>query len=489
MAIDQHQHQHHHDYDKNEKVNKRQRQQQLQMSPGSPSFDTTPRGITAANHRRFMRGVVLGFALGLAASSMFAMIRESDAHLKHLSAINDMAAGAMPFLHSACDYSKPVQVHVVVGDNATNEKEDPPKDERKKEDDEDDHLAGLTVVNPNVKDFDPDQSVVLVTKIHGPKNLPILEQALCLLTQAYNNRVNYDIIVFSSDPVPESVATVTLRQVVAPANIFFITDNPGLHQMVNALSPERRAHLLQRCNVTDTSQLTWYTNCVEMAATQTMVERIAYTWQAEFRAKHLWVHPAMMKYKYMMWFDVDLFCSKVWPHDPISLMARYDVILLFDHFPQGMAKGSEVNDRIRDAFDGTVYCEINMYNGTLVPKEGKCLGKQGRLKQVHGFFHVTDLDFYRSPPVLKWHDVLIGDSKFSRQFDDQIGVTMPAAILAGNRSWDMRYHGIKLDVIHNYLFDGRHERRAGGFITWFNENGEKEFPEAYAKCKNINAGG
>ena len=31
---------------------------------------------------------------------------------------------------------------------------------------------------------------------------------------------------------------------------------------------------------------------------------------------------------------------------------------------------------------------------------------------------------------MKWNRALIGDDKFSRLFDDQIGVTIPAAVLA-----------------------------------------------------------
>ena len=508
-----------------------------QSSSSSPKFNSSTAAkasIKAASQKRFIRGILLGFLVGIATSSMFSMVQESDSHLKHLDVLQDMAAGSMPFLHhsiqqqqqqSECNDTITTPITTITSQSSTQTvniepiSNQPTVEDRQKgkdessstiqklqptetrtlqnqtkdnrhEGDDDDHLDGIPIANPNVKEFDPTQRVVIVTKIHGPENLNILEQMICLLTQAYNNRVQYDIIIFSSDPINSEThpQAITIQKVAEPAKLTFITDNPGLHTMVDSLSPERRQHLLQRCNVTETSELTWFTKCLEQAGKDTLKERIAYNWQAEFRSKHLWVHPSMMKYKYMLWFDVDAFCSKIWEQDPIAVMAKYNLALLFDHFPQGVPKGNAMVQRIYDTF-GKVYCEFVMTNGTLVAKPGKCLGKQGRLRQVHGFFHITDLDFYRSPPVLKWHETLIGDSKFYRQFDDQIGVTVPAAVLASNRSWDMRYHGVKLDIIHNYYFDGLHSRQAGGFIKWWKTNGQTSFPTAYEKCTNINAAG
>lgn len=59
------------------------------------------------------------------------------------------------------------------------------------------------------------------------------------------------------------------------------------------------------------------------------------------------------------------------------------------------------------------------------------------IMQVHGFFHVTNLDFYQSPPVQKWLKVLIGDVSFSRRNDDPIAVTVPAAVWTPTQAWDM----------------------------------------------------
>jgi hypothetical protein len=124
-----------------------------------------------------------------------------------------------------------------------------------------------------------------------------------------------------------------------------------------------------------------------------------------------------------------------------------------------------------------------MVNGTLVARDGKCYGKRkSKISQVHGFFHVSNLDFYRSEPVMTWNRELIGDSKFSRLFDDQIGVTIPAAVLAGNRSWDMKSLGIYPRVMHNYVIDGLMRDWRGYFVPWWQTNANTSFPEASEKC-------
>ena len=78
--------------------------------------------------------------------------------------------------------------------------------------------------------------------------------------------------------------------------------------------------------------------------------------------------------------------------------------------------------------------------------------------------HITDLDFYRSPKVMNWFTTLIGDMKFSRRYDDQIGVTVPAAVWAGNRTSDITIalNNYSLDIFHNGKLDGKDSKRVGG---------------------------
>jgi hypothetical protein len=83
---------------------------------------------------------------------------------------------------------------------------------------------------------------------------------------------------------------------------------------------------------------------------------------------------------------------------------------------------------------------------------------------------------------MKWNKALIGDSHFSRLFDDQIGITMPAAVLAGNRSWDMKTMGVYPRVFHNYVVDGLMSDWRGFFVPWWEKNANTTFPEASYAC-------
>jgi hypothetical protein len=46
-------------------------------------------------------------------------------------------------------------------------------------------------------------------------------------------------------------------------------------------------------------------------------------------------------------------------------------------------------------------------------------------------------------------NILIGDGHFQRDYDDQIGITVPAAMLASNQSWLMSDHDISLEIFHS----------------------------------------
>ena len=149
----------------------------------------------------------------------------------------------------------------------------------------------------------------------------------------------------------------------------------------------------------------------------------------------------------------------------------------------GRSKAPEFHERYITAFNTTL-CGIKLINGRLKAELGGNCPKAA-IPQIHGFFHITNLDFYRSEPVLHWSRTLIGNTTFSRMFDDQIGVTAPAAVLAANRSWEMRQNGIKLDVYHNGLLDGQ-QWLLGSYKKWFKINGTKIFPEAAGKCPITN---
>lgn len=408
-----------------------------------------------------MRNLEVGFVLGLIAFGLGSLIQYNHQQMRAVSAkYYDRTANAM----GKVPHPQPANQGAY----------DHPNDANK-----------VATENKKVEDFDPNAPVVIVTKIQGESTVGALNQSLCLLTQAYNYRVKYDVVVFSATEISERLMNA-LRAAVAPANLVFVVDNPGIQVMVDELSDERKQHLLDRCNVTESSQLQWTTRCQEITSSSSTFMNIAYNWQAEFRALHIWKHPALAKYRYMIWIDSDGFCTKVWKQDPIATMRRNDLVILFDAFPAGRANGLEWIPKINEAF-GKNICEISMRNGTLVAIEGYCTHAKF-LRQIYGFFHVTDLDFYRSDPVYNWQKIMIGDSKFSRFYDDQIAVTMPAAVLAGNRSWYMSYFGLNLSISHNFRMDGNKDEKIGHFIPFWQRYGKARFPEAYGKCAIISSG-
>ena len=333
-----------------------------------------------------------------------------------------------------------------------------------------------------IVEFERQDGVVIVTKIHGPTHTKLLEQMLCLLTKAYNERMRYDVIIFTTLSFPNDTMAY-VQGLGAPANVTFVQDNPGLQTLIDQLDPIRKQTFLERCNITTPEQrdrLHWYSTCLEDGSPQ----RLAYTWQAEFRALHIWNHPALIPYRYMVWMDTDGFCTEVWRRDPVAFFLQHQLVILFDHFPMGSSRGHDFAQRYQTAFNTSV-CGIGMDEGRLTARLGRDCTLP-RVKQIHGFFHITDLAFYRSPPVQHWVKTLIGDAFLSRKYDDQIAVTVPAAVLAPNRSWEMEYHGMKLNVFHNFKMDGK--TGVGGFLKYWKQYGEQNFTTAWNVCP-VTAGG
>mmetsp|Transcript_46498 Transcript_46498/g.51990 ORF Transcript_46498/g.51990 Transcript_46498/m.51990 type:complete len:242 (-) Transcript_46498:275-1000(-) len=218
-----------------------------------------------------------------------------------------------------------------------------------------------------------------------------------------------------------------------------------------------------KCNVTSPTSLTWFSKCDDGV-------RLAYNWQAEFRSIHLWHHPSLAQYKYMMWLDTDGFCTKEWANDPMEYFIKNDGVIMFDHFPQANSK-HWIQSRIYDAFNSTI-CRLKLSKetGNLVPElgDGKHCRERG-IPNIHGFFHITNLDFYRSQPVKYGLETLLGDCFLCRSPDDQLSVTIPAAIFEPERSWEMRSKGFKLDVYHNFALDGLDYVKPARFVRYWKE--------------------
>ena len=101
---------------------------------------------------------------------------------------------------------------------------------------------------------------------------------------------------------------------------------------------------------------------------------------------------------------------------------------------------------------------------------------------VHGFHHVTDLAFYRSKQNLEFFKTLIGTHQFSREWDDQIAVTIPAAVLAPQKAW--KYNAT---LIHNGRWEGlKNSQRTKHYSyqrMWFEGGIMNSWPAAKALCR------
>jgi len=317
--------------------------------------------------------------------------------------------------------------------------------------------------------------VVIVTKIHGGHQWSLLEQGMCLLHHAYNHRVLYDIVVFSTEPVPpEDVES--LRAVVAPAKFSVVVDTPGLQEEYAALPPAKQRAFLERCNFANIANLTWGSDC--------QASRLAYNWQAEFRGLRLWHHPALADYKTMLWLDADAWATKPWEKDPVDYFVRNNGVIMFEHFPHGTTK-YKIQTRLMAGFNTTV-CKVKLSDaGHLVTRLDSVNWCHRRsVPSIHGFMHITDLDFYRSAPVRSGLEAIYGDCFLCRSPDDQLAVTAPAAILAPERSWEMRAKGFRLDVFHNCMIDGHEQAKPAGFKKYWKRKGLRALPAA-SVCRII----
>mmetsp|Transcript_43205 Transcript_43205/g.50579 ORF Transcript_43205/g.50579 Transcript_43205/m.50579 type:complete len:452 (-) Transcript_43205:456-1811(-) len=328
---------------------------------------------------------------------------------------------------------------------------------------------------PNFKRYD---KVVIVTKIHGPHQWDLVEQSMCLLHFAYNHKVLYDIVIFTADMNIPKEKIESLEKSIAPAKISIVMDNIGFQEEIAALSPAKREIFLERCKVTNPVNLTWWSNCPT---------RVAYNWQAEFRSVRIWEHPALEEYKYMLWLDSDGFPSRPWEKDPVAYFIENKGVIMFDNFPQGQAKEGHILKQIFKSFNDTTACNVKLnktkghLQRTLFHDEKKICN----VPLIHGFMHITDLDFYRQPKVINGLKKLLGNCFLCRSPDDQLAVTIPAVIYAPEKSLDMRLHGFDLKVYHNMHFDGKGNEKSKppGFARRWAEFASKDFPSTPNGCK------
>eukprot|EP00543_Licmophora_paradoxa_P008063 CAMPEP_0202449056 /NCGR_PEP_ID=MMETSP1360-20130828/7827_1 /ASSEMBLY_ACC=CAM_ASM_000848 /TAXON_ID=515479 /ORGANISM="Licmophora paradoxa, Strain CCMP2313" /LENGTH=370 /DNA_ID=CAMNT_0049066869 /DNA_START=509 /DNA_END=1622 /DNA_ORIENTATION=+ len=352
-----------------------------------------------------------------------------------------------------------------------------------------------TTLNISIPKFNRYEGVILVTKIHDSSNLIELEQCVCLLQAAYNHQPLYDYLIFHTENITQE-QQLRVNSIVHPANVTWAQDTQPLQDVLAGLPPATLDTLFRRCNqpgasgINTTQELTWRHRCTDGRFNMPL----AYNWMAEFRSKWIWRRPELADYKYMLWFDTDSFATMAWREDPIEYMVQNKMALLMgDYGLHSTPVASGVKYRIRNAYNTTI-CKVSINDTrftTILDSNitSPCL-EFGNVEHVHGFFHITDLDFYRLPVNRLWADEVIGhDGIYQRIWDDQLAVVVPPAVLAPHRMATLDQIGVCPLLLHNLQVMDHHEARAfttgyRGFKAYWRIHGEEYFPEGYGKCKD-----
>jgi hypothetical protein len=323
------------------------------------------------------------------------------------------------------------------------------------------------------------ERVVVATKVLWPNDVFKLKQMICLFTAAYNRHVNYDIVIFTTIPWKRSHLE-ELKKVAPQTKITVVRDSPPLQDQLATMTPTELDFLRKRCSVKDGENLTWFHHCTEPGFKG--VANLGYSWQAEFRSYHIWSTPVLAEYKYMIWMDGDSFCTKPWAHDPMKAMVENDLVLMVDNFPQGNTANPRLKDKMQQAYNNRSICTLYLSaDGKFSPR--KCEGDQSpKLGLVHGFMHITNLDFYRNATQLNFLGLLVGDHRFSREWDDQLAVTAPAAMAAPDRVWDLRMNGYNLGIHHNGMLDGKERNTATRYNTYWDKEGKARWETGREMC-------
>lgn len=254
------------------------------------------------------------------------------------------------------------------------------------------NFDGDREVIDNSKDrpFKKYDGVVFVTKLlrDGPQDLKDVMTMLCYLQHAYNDKMNYDIIIFTTMPWKEENIK-RVQDIVGPETKLTVAiEGPSLEEQLAAMTKEERDFLYDRChfkNETHREPLTWDHYCEEKGEGANL-NSLGYSWQAEFRAYHIWTHPALKPYKYMFWIDTDSRLAITWDKDPFEMMIENDLIMLFAGYPCGKIQTQAVRRKISGAYGKDLcYSKKNefgeLYGGLCKPGDKNSFF---RIRQVMG---------------------------------------------------------------------------------------------------------
>lgn len=379
--------------------------------------------------------------------------------------------------------------------------------------------------NDEIQPFTKQSGVVFVTKIHGRGQMDQLQQSLCLLNAAYNRRMKYNVLVFVTEPLTDEDIR-DLRSIVYPAHLEVESDEEKtLAQHLSTLNTKQMEQLLQHCGVKSKSELSWDTNCCDnhqqksrnlqgeqqsSSSSSSSCMSLRLNWQSEFRSRHIWYHEALAPYQWMVWFDSDVMMTQVWKQDPVVFAIQNKVHILFAQFSPAQQQGSSsssaiVKKNMADAQQqlaekvSAVYggnkrlCHIGLVNGHLQPEFDKDDGDDCQMmsddgvmdQMIHGFFHITNLDFYRSEQNYEWYNAMIG----SAWANEQVAVTIPALMQEPEKkALELKTHGMQLHLWHKGMIidnNEQHHHEGSSFQQWFENRGAIDFPQAVDSCRSF----
>jgi hypothetical protein len=311
--------------------------------------------------------------------------------------------------------------------------------------------------------FERYDGVAIVTKVLFVQDIQNLKEWVCLINHSYNDRMKYDFVIFTTMPWnPEDVAK--LQKVAYPAKLTVAVEAAPLEEQLAAMTKDEVEFLNDRCKVGN-GTISWFHYCTEPGSRH--VNNLGYSWQAEFRAYHIWTHPALKDYKYMIWIDADAGIGKEWDVDPMKAMVENDLTVLYAGFPYGKIRNSNaIKDKLIHSY-GTSICNIGRTPDAAGVEHiyaKTCTDKPATIHQIAGNHHITNLDVFRKDVHQQFLKNFTGDHRFSRMADDQLAVTIVGLMeqyIVNNHTdvpkkftvWHERSHGMTLKIAHHNMFD------------------------------------
>jgi hypothetical protein len=309
--------------------------------------------------------------------------------------------------------------------------------------------------------FERYDGVVIVTKVLWPKDIQHLKNWICLINHAYNDKVKYDVVVFTTMPWDDK-DIAQLQKAALPAKLTVALEAPPLEEQMAAMTKEEVQFLNDRCGHKANETLTWNHYCTEPGSKHKT--NLGYSWQAEFRAYHIWTHPAIKEYKYMMWLDTDAMVGKNWDVDPMKVMIENDLTVMYAGYPYGTIRSNiTLGGKLMQAYNTSI-CDVGKDKRSQIHAK-VCKDEPATVQQIAGMHHITNLHVFRKDVHQKFLKAFTGDYRFSRKSDDQVAVTIVGLMeqyIQNNYTdgvpkkytvWHQRSNNMTMKISHHKMYD------------------------------------